>query len=63
MAIQAFAVKIILHYTDSLYCTIYQGKGSDKNSTRTGKQAKKAKLETESKNIKEMFSRASRRRN
>jgi hypothetical protein len=40
---------------------IYQGKGSDKKSTQTGKQAKKAKVETESRNIKEMFTRASRR--
>ncbi|KAG2699828.1 hypothetical protein I3843_07G206100 [Carya illinoinensis] len=40
-----------------------QGKGSDQKSTKTGKPAKKAKVETESRNIKEMFSRASRRRN
>nr|POE99843.1 hypothetical protein CFP56_61885 [Quercus suber] len=43
--------------------SVLQDKGSDKKSTRTGKQAKKAKVETESKSIKEMFSRASRRRN
>ncbi|KAJ4721821.1 ribonuclease H2 subunit B [Melia azedarach] len=35
---------------------------SDKKSNRTGKQAKKVKLETESQNIKEMFCRASRSR-
>jgi len=38
-----------------------QGKGSDKKSAKTGKQAKKVKVETESRNIKDMFSRASRR--
>nr|XP_023890189.1 ribonuclease H2 subunit B [Quercus suber]POF21763.1 ribonuclease h2 subunit b [Quercus suber] len=43
--------------------SVLQDKGSDKKSTRTGKQAKKVKVETESKSIKEMFSRASRRRN
>ncbi|XP_062164503.1 uncharacterized protein LOC133871142 [Alnus glutinosa] len=39
-----------------------QGKGSDKKSAKSGKQAKKVKVETESRNIKEMFSRASTRR-
>ncbi|KAM4086360.1 hypothetical protein ACJW30_10G095600 [Castanea mollissima] len=43
--------------------SVLPGKGSDTKSTRTGKQAKKVKVETESKNIKEMFSRATRRRN
>ncbi|GMY17687.1 ribonuclease H2 subunit B isoform X1 [Fagus crenata] len=41
--------------------SVLQGKGSDKKSTQTGKQAKKARVETESRNIKEMFTRASRR--
>jgi ribonuclease H2 subunit B len=45
-----------------MLCTIYQGKGSDKKSAKSGKQAKKVKVETESRNIKEMFSRASTRR-
>ncbi|KAB1204454.1 Ribonuclease H2 subunit B [Morella rubra] len=55
-------IKLMLLSEGALYCTVYQGKGSDKKSTKSGKQAKKAKVETESKNIKEMFSRASRRR-
>jgi ribonuclease H2 subunit B len=47
---------------NALYdATIYQGKGSDKKIAKTGKQAKKVKVETESRNIKDMFSRASRR--
>ncbi|KAK6251588.1 Ribonuclease H2 subunit B [Theobroma cacao] len=41
-----------------------QGKTrGEKKTARNQKQAKKAKIETESRNIKEMFSRASRRRN
>lgn len=41
-----------------------QGKNtSEKKTGRNVKQAKKAKVETESRNIKEMFTRASRRRN
>ncbi|XVE99960.1 hypothetical protein REPUB_Repub03eG0245000 [Reevesia pubescens] len=41
-----------------------QGKNmSEKKTARNQKQAKKAKIETESRNIKEMFTRASRRRN
>ncbi|KAK9265672.1 hypothetical protein L1049_001682 [Liquidambar formosana] len=42
--------------------TLLQEKcGYDKKTTRTGKQAKKAKLETDSRNIKDMFRIASRR--
>ncbi|XP_057968673.1 uncharacterized protein LOC131158093 [Malania oleifera] len=43
--------------------TSVQGKSRcDKGSTKSGKQAKKVKMGTDSRNIKEMFSRASRKR-
>ncbi|KAK4742468.1 hypothetical protein SAY87_000469 [Trapa incisa] len=50
--------------TDYLYSPIVsQDKnGTDKRAAKPGKQAKKAKMETDSQNIRDMFTRASRRR-
>lgn len=36
--------------------------GNEKRAAKPGKQAKKAKMETDSQNIRDMFTRASRRR-
>uniref|UniRef100_A0A2P2J3D0 Ribonuclease H2 subunit B n=1 Tax=Rhizophora mucronata TaxID=61149 RepID=A0A2P2J3D0_RHIMU len=48
---------------NSVSSNLLEVKGSnDSKIKRTGRQGKKAKMETESQNIKEMFSRASRRR-
>jgi len=41
---------------------VQEKSGSDKKTTRSGRQTKKAKVETDSRNIKDMFSRASRRK-
>ncbi|KAJ0102450.1 hypothetical protein Patl1_05291 [Pistacia atlantica] len=46
--------------TDLKSSNLLQDKNKSEKS-KTGKQAKKAKVETESRNIKDMFSRASRR--
>ena len=45
------------------FCMFHQekGGGSDKKTARSGRQTKKAKVETDSRNIKDMFRRASRR--
>ncbi|XP_044487335.1 ribonuclease H2 subunit B [Mangifera indica] len=40
---------------------LFQGKNKSEKKSKTAKQTKKAKVETESRNIKDMFSRASRR--
>lgn len=56
----------ILVHSDGSFCTrvvICQQKSkSDNKTTRGGRQAKKPKVETESHNIREMFTRASSRR-
>ncbi|POO03869.1 Ribonuclease H2, subunit B [Trema orientale] len=59
------AEKLVPNTAESdLGSAISQEKNKSNNrSTRAGKQTKKAKVETESRNIKEMFSRASRRKN
>lgn len=44
-----------------LFVIIYQGKNKSEKKSKTAKQTKKVKVETESRNIKDMFSRASRR--
>ncbi|XAR57646.1 hypothetical protein NMG60_11025878 [Bertholletia excelsa] len=45
----------------SSFCPVQEKSGNDKKTSRTGRQIKKAKVERDSRNIKEMFSRASRR--
>ncbi|OWM87105.1 ribonuclease H2 subunit B [Punica granatum] len=57
--------RILLAAIDNGLCSpiVSQDKnGTEKRAAKPGKQAKKAKVETESKNIRDMFTRASRRR-
>lgn len=59
-----FTLQFLQVDTFFLLILISQGKNArERKTARNQKQAKKGKVETESRSIKEMFTRASRRRN